>query len=79
MEFLSCVIDPATSAADFLISEDSLLSRVTRKQQDMEDQVLILRGLLACNLLQHTLQKRHRVHYGVSRWVKHMYTCCQVH
>jgi hypothetical protein len=34
---------------------------------DQKDQVLALRGLLACNLLQHCLQKRHLVDYGVSR------------
>ena len=34
---------------------------------DQTDQVLALRGLLACNLLQHCLQKRHLVDYGVSR------------
>jgi hypothetical protein len=36
-----------------------------------EDQlavVLALRGLLACNLLQHCLQKRHQVDYGVNRY-----------
>lgn len=72
-EFLSCVTDPATSAESLLQQvgavQQSLLSIVTQGQQDQVDQVLALRGLLGCNLLQHTLQKRHRVDYGVSRYV----------
>jgi hypothetical protein len=43
--------------------------------------VLALRGLLACNLLQHCLQKRHQVDYGVNRcggvrWVGHWGPMC---
>jgi hypothetical protein len=34
---------------------------------DQLDQVLVLRGLLAFNLLQHCLQSRHLVNYGASR------------
>ena len=38
-------------------------------QEDQLHQVLALRGLLGCNLLQHCLQRRHLVDYGVNRWV----------
>ena len=34
---------------------------------DKWDQVLTARGLLACGLLVHCLQSRHRVNYGVNR------------
>jgi hypothetical protein len=30
--------------------------------------VLALRGLLACRILEHSLQMRHLVDYGVNRW-----------
>jgi hypothetical protein len=30
-----------------------------------------MRGLLACNMLQHCLQKRHNVDFGINRWALH--------
>lgn len=35
---------------------------------DKQHQLLAARGLLACGLLVHCLQSRHRVHFGVNRW-----------
>lgn len=46
-----------------LLSQESLAGLA----DDQKAQLLALRGLLACNLMLHCLQKRHRVHYGVSR------------
>lgn len=74
-QYLSCVTDPAISAEQLL--QNSALSNLTQGQQDQLNQLLALRGLLACNLLQHTLQKRHRVDYGISRCVISMYTVVQ--
>lgn len=31
------------------------------------EQLLLLRGLLACNMLQHCLQHRHNVDFGINR------------
>eukprot|EP00878_Enallax_costatus_P027472 GHUV01029589.1.p1 GENE.GHUV01029589.1~~GHUV01029589.1.p1 ORF type:complete len:321 (+),score=97.07 GHUV01029589.1:454-1416(+) len=69
-QFLSCMKDPATAAENSLKDPQSQLFKVTEGQSDQVDQVFALRGLIACNLLPHTLQKRHRVEYGVSRWVE---------
>ncbi len=43
--------------------------------EDQLSQVLALRGLLACKVMQHCLQKRHRVDYGVNRCVRA--ACCR--
>lgn len=48
--------------------------------KDKQHQVLAARGLLACGLLPHCLQSRHRVDFGVNRCglqVAERYTCCQ--
>jgi hypothetical protein len=35
---------------------------------DKQHQLLAARGLLACGVLVHCLQSRHRVNHGVNRW-----------
>ena len=37
------------------------------------EQLLLLRGLLACNMLQHCLQQRHNVDFGINRCAS---ACC---
>ncbi|GLC49187.1 thioredoxin-disulfide reductase [Pleodorina starrii] len=63
---LKCVTDEAISAEEALGPG----ARGPQPHQLTDDQwaaVLALRGLLGCNLLQHCLQKRHRVDFGVNR------------
>jgi hypothetical protein len=57
-----CITD-ASHSADATLSE-----RHGALATDQVDQVLALRGLLACDLLCHCLQKRHNVDYGIARW-----------
>ncbi len=56
--------DGAAAAAADDQGTDALMALMTK---DQLFQVLALRGLLACNVMQHCLQKRHRVDYGVNR------------
>lgn len=56
------VTDAAADAAELAAAAPSL-------SPDQLDQLLTLRGLLACNMLQHCLQKRHNVDYGINRSV----------
>lgn len=46
------------------IDTDAKLSSLS---SDKQHQVLAARGLLACGLLLHCLQSRHRVGYGINR------------
>ncbi|PNH12760.1 hypothetical protein TSOC_000242, partial [Tetrabaena socialis] len=66
---LECITSDSAAASDLLAAaaaaggaapEDALTA-------DQLGLVLALRGLLACNVLQQCLQKRHRVDFGVSR------------
>eukprot|EP00775_Hariotina_reticulata_P001980 gene1980-2302_t len=61
---LACITDRSQSAADLLDPARGALGSLS---DDKKDHLLALRGLLACGLLLHCLQRRHRVHYGVSR------------
>jgi hypothetical protein len=49
-------------------SYEQLMAAVPGLSPDQADQLLVLRGLLACNMLQHCLQKRHNVDFGINRW-----------
>lgn len=60
---LRCITDPSESASE-------ILGLATSLQEDQMCHVLSLRGLLAYQLTQHCLQKRHCVQYGVSRYVR---------
>lgn len=62
-----CITDSSAAAEQVLGA--ALWDRLT---QDQRSQLLVLRGLLGCSLLAHSLQKRHGVAYGVNRqgWVK---------
>lgn len=55
--------DPTLNART-IISKDPVLSLLP---DDKRDQLLAARGLLACGLLVHCLQSRHRVKHGVNR------------
>jgi hypothetical protein len=48
-------------------SFEHLTAAVPGLSPDQADQLLVLRGLLACNMLQHCLQKRHNVDFGINR------------
>eukprot|EP00775_Hariotina_reticulata_P004976 gene4976-5218_t len=61
---LACITDKSQSAADLLDPARGALGSLS---DDKKDHLLAVRGLLACGLLLHCLQRRHRVHYGVSR------------
>lgn len=56
---LQCITDEHVPAEDCLAE-----LQLHKEQQAL---VLALRGLLACGLLLHSLQRRHRVDYGVNR------------
>ncbi|GLI61980.1 hypothetical protein VaNZ11_004546, partial [Volvox africanus] len=63
-----CVTD-STASADDILGPDA---RGPEQHQLADDQwavVLALRGMLASNLLQHCLRKRHRVDFGINRTV----------
>ncbi|GIL75394.1 hypothetical protein Vretifemale_5196 [Volvox reticuliferus] len=65
---LRCVTDSSASAEDILGPG----ARGPEPHQLTDDQwavVLALRGMLACNLLQHCLRKRHCVDFGINRTV----------
>lgn len=57
---LRCITDNSVAVSDILGMDADL------KEEQM-NHVLTLRGLLACNLLQTSLQKRQCVDFGVSR------------
>jgi hypothetical protein len=60
---LLCVTDPSVGAVEALgLGADDTL------QPAQLQQLLALRGLLACDLLLHGLQHRHLVNYGRNRW-----------
>ncbi|GLC47557.1 hypothetical protein PLESTB_000000900 [Pleodorina starrii] len=63
---LRCVTDASESAA-VLLGPEAVGSAPQQLSDDQLAVVLALRGLLGCNLLQHCLQKRHLVDYGVNR------------
>jgi hypothetical protein len=54
------------------ISQDRLLSSLPDHKRH---QILAARGLLACGLLVHCLQSRHRVNYGINRSVNRGREC----
>jgi hypothetical protein len=57
---LKFITDPSNSY-------EQLTAAVPGLPPDQADQLLVLRGLLACNMLQHCLQKRHNVDFGMNR------------
>jgi hypothetical protein len=59
---LVCLTDPSVDALHALGPEAEGL-----KEEQLQ-QLLALRGLLACDLLLHGLQRRHLVEYGRNRW-----------
>lgn len=59
---LRCITDPSEPVSAILGPQADL-------QEEQMSHVLALRGLLACNLLTHCLQRRPRVDFGVSRYV----------
>lgn len=65
-ELLLKVLTDRGLDANTTISQDQLLSSLP---DDKRHQVLAARGLLACGLLLHCLQSRHRVNYGINRSV----------
>ncbi len=58
---LRCITDASLEASEALGPAAACLTKPEQHQQ-----LLALRGLLACDLLLHALQKRHLVEYG--RW-----------
>ncbi|KXZ49831.1 hypothetical protein GPECTOR_19g282 [Gonium pectorale] len=69
---LRCITDASEEAADILgpAARGGSAARRPAAAQLSDDQaasVLALRGLLAYGMLQHCLQKRHKVEYGVDR------------
>ena len=56
-----CILDASRPAKDILGAVWDALT------EDRRDHVLTLRGMLAFNVLQHCLQKRHQVDFGVNR------------
>ena len=65
---MRCITDTSQSADDIL-SKPHWLDGPVALAADQRDHVLALRGLLACDLLCHCLQKRHNVDYGIARCV----------
>ncbi|KAG2492072.1 hypothetical protein HYH03_009568 [Edaphochlamys debaryana] len=63
---LACIF-LASLAAEELLGPDVTGTGEGQITPDRLSQVLALRGLLGCGLLEHGLQKRHRVDYGVDR------------
>jgi hypothetical protein len=61
---LACITDPSVDALMVLGPAAEQLEAVQLQQ------LLALRGLLACGLLLHCLQRRHLVDYGRNRWVE---------
>jgi hypothetical protein len=57
---LHFITDPSASYGQLAAAAPGL-------SPDQADQLLVLRGLLACNMLQHCLQKRHNVDFGINR------------
>jgi hypothetical protein len=62
---LACITDSSQSADDLLDPAGG--GTLSRLSDDKKDHLLALRGLLDRGLLLHCLQRRHRVHYGISR------------
>ncbi|KAG2494612.1 hypothetical protein HYH03_007377 [Edaphochlamys debaryana] len=63
---LACILDTSLAAEEHL--GPGVAGRGEGQMTpDRVSQVLALRGLLGCGLLEHGLQKRHRVDYGVDR------------
>ncbi|KAG2488308.1 hypothetical protein HYH03_013158 [Edaphochlamys debaryana] len=63
---LACILNTSSSAEDYL-GPNAVGDGEGQLTPDRLAQVLALRGLLGCGLLEHGLQKRHRVDYGVDR------------
>ncbi len=60
---LACITERSVDAWE------ALGQAVVKELQDVQlEQLLALRGLLACDLLLHGLQRRHLVDYGRNRW-----------
>jgi hypothetical protein len=59
---LRCLTDSSVGVANVLGDAAEHLPK------DQLAHVLALRGMLACDVLQHCLQKRHSVDYGINRW-----------
>jgi hypothetical protein len=60
---LQCICNADVDAASVLGQEEA--SALLSKEERCD--VLALRGLLACHILEHSLQMRHQVNYGVNR------------
>ena len=63
----SVLIDVMTNRSTVAVAKLSHHHALAALPDDKKDQVLTARGLLACGLLVHCLQSRHRVNYGVNR------------
>ncbi|KAG2496538.1 hypothetical protein HYH03_005361 [Edaphochlamys debaryana] len=63
---LGCVLDESRPETEYL-GPDAVGTAEGQLTSDRMSQVLALRGLLGCGLLEQGLQKRHRVEYGVDR------------
>ncbi|KAG2501267.1 hypothetical protein HYH03_001073 [Edaphochlamys debaryana] len=63
---LACILD-VSQPAEELLGPDAAGSDPGQLTPDRMSQVLALRGLLGCGVLEHGLQKRHRVDFGVDR------------
>ena len=67
---LHCITDASVAAVDDGEARGCLTAEQWGSLEEHQQEALLaLRGLLACGLLQHALQKRHRVDYGVFRSV----------
>jgi hypothetical protein len=58
-----CISDADVDATTVLAQEEAASLITDEERCD----VLALRGLLACHVLEHSLQLRHLVNYGVNR------------
>ncbi len=61
-----CVLDMSMDSVEALHGAE-LQEPLTEAQRA---HILVLRGLLGCDMLAHALQKRHGVDYGINRYQK---------
>jgi hypothetical protein len=64
---LQCISDANVDASEALAAKEGQGAGTALSEEERCD-VLVLRGLLACGILEHSLQMRHLVDYGVNRW-----------
>jgi hypothetical protein len=62
-KLIDVIIEPEVDA-NAMLESDEMQCLSDKQRAD----VMAVRGLLACQILAHSLQMRHRVNYGVSRF-----------